>query len=94
MVKNPPRPAPDFRCWLLGCKFEDYYQDTCSRCGEGICYVDYVDLGFIDRLVIWLARIWYAVRIRRCQSCGAITGIGVLAPVLCSKECMEDTLPW
>lgn len=67
-------------CWILGC-----WPYVCQRCGEPSSAPEFMRRSLIDRLLMRLR----SLRLKRCQGCREIIGVGAGAPYWCAR-CVPD----
>lgn len=84
------------RCRLFGCDY-DRLTALCSRCGEFLYDPDWIDTGLLTPTITRLHDAgWWIRRLilgTRCDVCKKRFRHGV-SPRVCSKECLENWVPF
>lgn len=86
-------PAPDWRCWWLGCATLSIYP-VCGRCGSDA----YPDPDFVQAGMLWLIYGWFRWKLLswkpvRCQICNIRVGFGPNT-MPCCDQCLEKWIPF
>ena len=84
------------RCRLLGCD-DDAPDSCCSRCGEFLYDPDWIETGLLTPTIARLhdagRRVRRLILGTRCDVCKKRFRLGV-SPWVCSKDCLENWVPF